>query len=302
MKYFIETASCLSFTEAAERLYISQPSLSKHICSMEDELNFQLFIRCKNRVHLTPAGEVLLDGLKKMYSDYKDLVDRALLICESASDTINIGILEEILIPDTVQKVLAMFADLNQHINMNLTNFSFRTLTDGLYNGSLDLILTLSVDIDEKSGIEYKVLESLPMYLIVQSKHKIAALNKIDLNDFSILLKDENFIIVSPEDSKASANGVFNAFKRANFTPKYKYAQSAGQLSLRVAAGQGVAIVNKRHTFINNPDISFIPISGIEKSEIALAWTNPVIKPTVSLFLERITDIISPYGTNTDHL
>ena len=45
MKYFITAAKCLNFTKAADKLFITQPALSRQIASMEAELNMQLFIR-----------------------------------------------------------------------------------------------------------------------------------------------------------------------------------------------------------------------------------------------------------------
>lgn len=292
MKYFIETANCLSFTEAAERLYISQPSLSRHISSIEAEMSVQLFLRSKNRVNLTPAGKELLDGFKKIYSEYQDLVDRVFRISADSRSALNVGLLEDILLPDTIKKVLALYSIHNPNMDINLTNHSFKALTDGLYNGYLDLIITLANDLDEKSGIEYRTIETWPLCLIVQSKHKIAALDKINLEDFGKLLKDENFIIMSPDESKGSAYAAVDDCKRAHFTPKFKYAQTASLLSLWVAAGQGVSIVNIRHTLINNPDIRFIPVEGLRKSEFVIAWAKPVTNTEVSLFIERISEVI----------
>ena len=59
IKCFLAAADCLSFTKAAERLYLSQPVLSRQIASMEDELGIELFIREKKSIRLTPAGEVM---------------------------------------------------------------------------------------------------------------------------------------------------------------------------------------------------------------------------------------------------
>ena len=55
MKYFITAAKCLNFTKAADKLFITQPALSRQIASMEAELNMQLFIRNNRSVRLTPC-------------------------------------------------------------------------------------------------------------------------------------------------------------------------------------------------------------------------------------------------------
>ena len=73
MEYFLALAQKLNFSAAAERFFISQPTLSRQISNMEQELNAQLFIRKNNTVSLTQAGERLYAGLKDIYGDFQDL-------------------------------------------------------------------------------------------------------------------------------------------------------------------------------------------------------------------------------------
>ena len=65
MKYFIDIAETLSFTESAKRCGITQPALSKAITQMEEELGFKLFNRSSRAVHLTPAGDVFFNEDRK---------------------------------------------------------------------------------------------------------------------------------------------------------------------------------------------------------------------------------------------
>ena len=69
IKYFVTVAECLSFTEAAKCLFITQPALSRQINAMEEKLGTRLFIREKKRLKLTPGGSVLYNRLPKVLSD-----------------------------------------------------------------------------------------------------------------------------------------------------------------------------------------------------------------------------------------
>ncbi len=70
IKCFLAAAEYRSFTRAADRLYLSQPVLSRQIASMEDELGIELFIREKKSIRLTHAGEVFAEGLTKLAREY----------------------------------------------------------------------------------------------------------------------------------------------------------------------------------------------------------------------------------------
>ena len=66
LRYFIAVAEELHFRRAAERLYVTQPAISRQIALLEHEIGVRLFERNRRRVELTPAGSVLLDNLREV--------------------------------------------------------------------------------------------------------------------------------------------------------------------------------------------------------------------------------------------
>ena len=72
IRYFLRAAELLHFTRAAESLYISQPTLSIHIQQLEEELNTQLFDRCR-QLRLTETGQVLLGHARNLIRELEPL-------------------------------------------------------------------------------------------------------------------------------------------------------------------------------------------------------------------------------------
>ena len=65
IRFFLEAAECLNFTEAAKRLFVAQSTLSKQIALLEDELGLKLFYRSNRTVGLTPAGSLFRGEMEK---------------------------------------------------------------------------------------------------------------------------------------------------------------------------------------------------------------------------------------------
>lgn len=77
---FLTIAECKSFTDAAAKLYISQPGVSRQIANMETELGFPLFVRGKRLLELTPAGEVMQKTFQNIIQRYEQGIQKALQV------------------------------------------------------------------------------------------------------------------------------------------------------------------------------------------------------------------------------
>ena len=92
LKVFITAARTLSFTRTAERLFISQPAVSKHIGELESQYKVQLFVRRGSRLELTGAGETLLACAERLADDYRRLEYEMSLCANQAEGELRLGI------------------------------------------------------------------------------------------------------------------------------------------------------------------------------------------------------------------
>ena len=91
LKVFRSVATLLSFTKAANELFISQPAISKHIQELEKEYGVQLFDRIGNRIQLTCAGQLMLDHACKIIDAYQNLDFDMKKLTEKSGGELRIG-------------------------------------------------------------------------------------------------------------------------------------------------------------------------------------------------------------------
>ncbi len=283
MKYFITAAKCLNFTKAAEKLFITQPALSRQIAAIEKELNMQLFIRNNRSVKLTPPGVVLLEEFEKIYDDYNLAVARAANSFAGISGELNIGILDGADVGDLFPDVLRYFEQCYPQVKINLRNYSFNLLIEKLYSGELDLILTLYFDVENREKIQTKVIEHTRDYIVVHKAHRLAGEKYVKLSDF----KDDIFMMVSPEDSETSPRLIMDAFKSYGFMPKIKFASSLQEEMLWVEAGVGVCILDGRNSMRKNPSVRFLEVDQVSDPSLTLAWNIDNYNPMREVFTKN---------------
>ena len=285
IKYFITAANCLNFTQAADLLYITQPALSRQISAMEKELNLQLFIRSNRSVRLTPAGKVLYDELQHIYADYARAVERAQSIQHGLSGALRVGILDGTQVDDLLPPVMALFARQYPYVEISLEYHSFNTLASLLYDGGLDLAITLFFDIRDRFNLNFRVLERGRDHIALLRSHPLAARDFVHLSD----LRDETFIIVAYNDSAISPKLILEACQAQGFTPKVRFSPSIQTSMLWVQAGVGVAMLDSRNILRNYPHVKFLDVDQVSDPSLTAAWHQDNSNPALPVFLQALT-------------
>lgn len=283
IKYFITAAKCLNFTKAADKLFITQPALSRQIAAMEKELNMQLFVRNNRFVKLTPAAVVLLEEFEKIYDSYNLAIAKAANSFAGMSGEINIGILEGAYVGDLFPEVLRHFAEFYPQVKINLRNYSFNSLVEKLYSNELDMIITLLFDVAGRDKLQYEIIEHTRDHVVVHKNHPLANEKYVKLSDF----KEDTIMMVSPEDSEMSPKLILDACKNCGFTPKVKFASSLQEEMLWVEAGVGVCILDSRNSLYKNSTVRFLDVDEISDPSLTLAWNVDNYNPLREIFKDN---------------
>lgn len=301
IKYFVTVAKCLSFTKAADQLFISQPALSKHIRKMEEEMNIQLFVRTNNGIRLTPAGSALYMGMSDMYDSYMDLVEKAEKIQQGLDGNLRVGILDQTHVSDFLPLVYRFFKETYPNVDLIFSDGSFKELLSDLYAGSLDMIFTLKFTIENKDSVIYQYVDHADDYIVMSRYHRLAHKENVTLDD----VKEETFVMISPEDNPESAPLIFGICKEHGFVPQVHYAKTLAEQILWVEAGMGITVLDTRCNIRQNPDIKSYKMESHWDPSLVLAWNQNNYNPLIAVFLKKMNDVLGLenedlHGTSLD--
>lgn len=163
LQYFLAAAEELNFTQAANRLYISQQSLSNHISKLEKELGLPLFDR-QPPMTLTPAGLILLKNARNMLSLKQKTENEIKDLNDFYNSEITIGISRErgaVMLPVLLTKFHKAFP----HVRLHLVEGTSQVIEEALYKGKVDF--TISFTLNDPVNISSEVLRKERTMIIV---------------------------------------------------------------------------------------------------------------------------------------
>ena len=265
---FLAAAKAESFAVAAESVYMTPPTFSRQISSMEQELGFSLFQRGWKNSQLTPSGQIMYEGLSAMSAEYNLLVSRALNAESNIAGSLTLGLLEGQLVDSALRDVLQIFRSRFPGVTLELRRYSFHDMQDALESGDADAGITLSVEL-----INHPDMNTLPLYRVANElvcSPNIFADGKTRtcLRDFA----DETFIDIEKSDSPVISGLIIDSCRRAGFSPKIHKVKDLKAQIAAVELGQGVAAFNRFHQTCNHPGLRHVPLPELPEVEFSLAW------------------------------
>jgi len=284
IEYFFAVARHLNFTEAAKSLYVSQPSLSKQIAILEDEIGIQLFFRTKRDVRLTAAGMVLLKEMGGVIEQIENAIEKSKKSDLGENSTITIGCLEAMDTSTFLPAIIKKFKEKYPSINLVLERHSFKALREKLVSKTLDIIFTLSFELDDSLGILSDAVHKGNGYIVMESSNPLASKKNLTLGD----LKDENFVMISRDESPKGFDGIISLCKKHGFNPKIvKQLPNAESLLLCVESGIGVALFDSNIRMRNNDNIKGFKIED-DFISVIMAWKKENMNTAIPLFTNSV--------------
>ncbi len=191
LKYFVSIVETGSMTKAAERCYISQPSISQQLSKLEDSIGKKLFFRVKSKLILSDAGKLMYEQAKGILTRVEDAKRRVSDIDNNSGGSVAIGVLPTLapfMLPSTLLALSEKYPDAVVTVREEISE----SLVDAANRGELDLLLD-ALPFDD-SHLKVEPLFSDEFYVAVQKDSPLAELDSIPihaLDDFPFILLED---------------------------------------------------------------------------------------------------------------
>ena len=281
-RYFKVVAEELHYRKASEKLYISQPGLSRQIKQMEDALGVQLLVRNKRKVQLTEAGKYLKGEIDFIFNHLVLTHKQLKLIDKGEEGELRIGFLGSAMqnvIPDLLVKMSQQYPG----ISTSLEEMSNGLQVTAIEKDRLDIGFVRLARVP--GGMKIKPVYQDTFSVVLPAMHPLSKENFKSVRQ----LETENFILFSSDYSPTYYDKIMSICEDQGFTPHITHKSvHAHTIFKLVELGLGVAIVPTSLQYGYDQKVKFIELTGIDQSALlSMIWKdgnrNPVLSKVLAL-------------------
>jgi DNA-binding transcriptional LysR family regulator len=286
LRYFVTVAQELHFGRAAEQLLLAQPSLSRQIRQLEDELGVVLLTRTSRRVELTPGGRVFLEHALATLAQADSARTAARRAAEGVEGQLHLGFVASVAV-DVLSDLVAAHRAVRPQVSLDLRELTTEAQVPALFEGRVDV--GLARDLEPVPGLVVVPVRREPLLLAVSVDHPLHDRRRVGLAE----LDDHSFVTLPRDQVPRAWDRLWSMCRRAGFVPQR--AQDAQQFTTMlalVAAGLGVAVVPRSVSTLRTDRVSYLEIDDPDAwSDIVAVTSNHNRNPAVQGFVMLVTQL-----------
>jgi DNA-binding transcriptional LysR family regulator len=288
LRYFVAVAEESSYTRAAERLLVSQQSLSQQMTLLERMLGVKLFDRDTRGTSLTAIGALFLPEARAVLARADEAFDVVAKAARGEVGSLCLAFLATTtnhLLPPVVRALRQRLPELR----LTTEETTIALLVEGLRKGRYDVAFTRPPLVDD---LETRTLVSEPVCAVLPEGHPLAGHAELTLAE----LAGERWVL-TPRSSWEPWHQAFDSsFRAAGFTPDVVHRDASVQALLGlVAAGVGITRLARSAGNLRRTGVVFVPIAG-EFVSTELVWSAG----NDSAALRAVLDVVTEVAASTD--
>ena len=287
LRYFVAVADALSFTKGAEKLRLAQPSLTRQIRDLEEEIGVRLLDRTKRKVSLTDEGRSFLVDAKRVLNLAEDIVGSVQRLSRREVSALNIGYLAN-LFYDLLPVTLAAFQRSFPTVAINLFDMTCGDQFRAIEDGRIDLGFVGLREAIEERGFQYQPIASHRVVAALSKDHPVANKPAVKLKELEPM-----FFIGMSETSYPGYRGwLTQTCQRVGFSPKVLQDADIERTVIHsVAAGLGVALLPEQVKRLPHERVVFRPLKPAVATESCIAWKRGNPSTVLQAYIQIVCEV-----------
>jgi len=288
LRYFVAVAEDLSFTKAAGRLHLAQPSLTRQIHNLEEELGVRLLNRSKSRVTLTEEGRSFLADVRRILALATESVLAVQRLSRGEVGQLNIAYLPNFdfeLLPESLRAFRQTFP----HVALNLFDMTPAEQLRALEARKIDLGFVGLPPAPTVGAIECESIAQHRIVAVLPLNHPLARKRQLSLGDLETMF----FVGMSEKTHPGFREWLNRTCQQAGFTPRVlQEAELEPALMTFVAEGLGVTLAREHIKKLPHPGVVFRPLAPVLKSDYCIAWNRSNDSRALRQYVEIIKGLV----------
>ncbi|MFF9870017.1 LysR family transcriptional regulator [Streptomyces sp. NPDC013953] len=295
LRYFIAVVEEGTLTRAAERLFVSQPALTKQIKQLETQLEVRLFTRSRTGMTPTEAGRILAGRVPALLADWDQVLREAKGAASRAAHLLRVGFIASAA-NEATPGIVGEFTRRWPGWRVDMRQATWSNPSAGLADGEVDVAL-LRLPFPGQDALRTALLFTEPRWVALPAGHPLAPRDVIPFRD----LWNEPFVAAPPETGRWRDQWLAIDERDGHPVRIGAVTDQPDDWLSAIANGYGIALAPASAArFYARPGIIYRPVSGVSPTQVGVAWapaddSNPIVQDFVHCCLNRPW----PEGTTT---
>lgn len=286
LRTFVAIAQSGSLNKTAERMRVSQSTLTRQMQSLEQELDSRLFERSRSGVALTAAGQAFLGRAIPLLAQLDAAIGEVRKLARGQTDSLRIGYMMSAA-ADFLSPALATIRAAHPEVKVKLVDLSPGEQIAALRRGDIDVALVGNVDASLAREFYVKRIASLPVVVGLSLQHPLARRSVVALGD----LRREPFVGAKDEDLPGNNRWVVQLCRRARFKPKFvENADSLTHALSLLVSENAVTLLPGFTNKLPAPGVICVPLDEpAARWDLQVAWQRGPMTEPVRAFVAALT-------------
>ncbi|MEV8592813.1 LysR family transcriptional regulator [Streptomyces sp. NPDC052012] len=287
LRYFVAVAEEGTLTRAAERLFVSQPALTKQIKQLETLLGVRLFTRSRTGMTLTEPGRTLAERVPALLAGWDEVLRETRSTAGRAARLLRVGFLASAA-NEATPRIIAEFTRRRPGWRVDMRQATWSDPSAGLADGDVD-VAVLRLPFPGQDALRTATLFTEPRWVALPEGHPLASRAVVPFRE----LWEEPFVAAPPETGWWRDHWLATDERDGHPVRIGAVTDQPDEWLSAIANGYGIALAPASAArFYARPGITYRPVSGVSPSRVGIAWAvaddaNPVVQDFVRCCLDR---------------